>query len=119
MAKKRQHRATSTEAHDSVKEHKEVMYEKITEGLRKLKIGGTSFEIADACGLKPDQVWKRLPEMIEMGTVFNVGTTRTTPSGRKAMVRQLVEIKIQEKQEKQPHTASVEYPKPLVQSNLF
>lgn len=94
--KKREHRATSKAAHDSVKEHKGAMYEKIVEGLEKLKVGGTFYEIAEAAGIKPEQCWKRLPEMIELGLVYNVGTTRPTPSGRKAMVRQLVEIKIRQ-----------------------
>lgn len=88
--KKRKHRATSKEAHESVKEHKSAMYEKITEGLVKLKVGGTFEEIAIACGLKSEQVWKRLGEMVDAGTVFNTGYTRPTSSGRKAMVRQLV-----------------------------
>ena len=115
--KKREHRATSKAAHESVKDHKEAMYEKITEGLRKLKVGGTFFEIAEACELKPEQVWKRLPEMIEKGLVYNVGTTRTTPSGRQAMVRQLVEIKIQDQQ--QVRSTPIELPKPLRQAKMF
>src|SRR5688572_12642104 len=114
MAKKREHRATSSDAHESVKEHKEAMYEKIIEGMRKLKVGGTFEEISEASGLKPEQVWKRLPEMVENGTVFNVGTTRPTSSGRKAMVRQLVEIKIQENS-----TPLIRPLKSLKQSNLF
>lgn len=89
---KRQHRSTSKAAHDSVKEHKREMYIKIIDGLRKLKVGGTFEETAYACGLKPEQVWKRLPELIEMGVVYNVGTTRKTSTGRKAMVRQLTEF---------------------------
>lgn len=86
-------RQTSRDAHESIKEHKGVMYEKIIEGLRKLKVGGTFEEIAEACNLKPDQVWKRLSEMIELKIVYNVGTTRPTSSGRQAMVRQLTEFK--------------------------
>lgn len=89
---KRQHRSTSKAAHDSVKEHKAAMYEKIIEGLRKLKVGGTFEEVALASGLKPEQTWKRLPEMIEKGVVYNVGTTRKTSTGRKAMIRQLTEF---------------------------
>lgn len=112
-AKKRAHRATSKAAHDSVKEHKSAMYEKIIEGLKKLKVGGTYTEIAEASGLKPEQTCKRLPEMIEMGTVYNVGTTRSTPSGRQAMVRQLVEIKIEQAKE------TVNIRKPYTQANLF
>ena len=40
----------SKEAHESVKEHKTVMYDKIIFGLKKLKVGGTSHEIAEASG---------------------------------------------------------------------
>lgn len=90
MPNKRPHRATSKEAHESVKDHKAAMYEKIIIGLQRLKVGGTFEEIAKAAGLEPAQVWKRLPEMVEGEKVYNVGTTRKTSSGRKAMVRQLV-----------------------------
>lgn len=89
----RQHRATSKAAHESVKDHKQVMYDKIKVGMERLRIGGTFEEIAKVCGLKPEQVWKRLPEMVEAGTVYNVGITRKTSSGRSAMVRQLVGMK--------------------------
>jgi hypothetical protein len=89
----RPHRATSKAAHESVKEHKSVMYAKIKIGLEQLRVGGTFEEIAKVSGLKPDQTWKRLPEMVTAGTVFNTGLTRTTSSGRKAMVRQLVGLK--------------------------
>lgn len=114
-AKKRPHRETSQAAHDSVKEHKEAMYAKIIEGLRKLRVGGHFEAIAEAAGLEPAQVWKRLPELVEQGIVYNVGTTRPTTSGRQAMVRQLVEIKIQESQKEVTITPM----KPLRQSQLF
>lgn len=110
---KRQHRATSKAAHESVKEHKEAMYVKIIEGLRKLKVGGHFEAIAEAAGIEPAQCWKRLPEMVEAGTVYNVGTTRPTSSGRKAMVRQLVEIKINESK------TFICPQNPLKQSQLF
>ena len=45
---KRQHRATSKEAHESVKEHKAAMYGKIIEGLEKLKVGGNFEAVAMA-----------------------------------------------------------------------
>ena len=89
----RQHRATSKAAHESVKEHKSIMYAKIKVGLENLRVGGTFEEIAKVSGLKPDQTWKRLPEMVTAGTVFNTGITRKTSSGRQAMVRQLVGLK--------------------------
>jgi len=84
---------TSKAAHDSVKEHKEIFYEKIIEGLRKLKVGGTSHEIAEASGIEYAQAHKRIPELITAGKVFNTGITRLTPYGRKAKVRQLCEFK--------------------------
>lgn len=84
---------TSKEAHESVKEHKEAFYQKIIEGLKKLKVGGTSYEIAQASGIEYAQAHKRLPELVTAGKVFNTGITRPTPYGRKAMVRQLVELK--------------------------
>lgn len=92
-SKKRQHRSTSKEAHESVKEHKREMYDKIMEGMKSLKVGGTFEEIATACGLKPEQVWKRLGEMVELKMIYNTGYTRLTSSGRKAMVRQIVGLK--------------------------
>ena len=89
----RPYRQTSTEAHESIKDHKARMYELITEGLKKLRVGGTFEQIAEASGLEPSQVWKRLPEMIRDGKVYNVGNTRATSSGRQAMVRQLTVFK--------------------------
>lgn len=109
----RPHRATSKEAHESVKEHKQAMYDKIIDGMRRLKVGGHFESIAEAAGLEPAQVWKRLPELVETGLIYNVGITRPTSSGRNAMVRQLVEIKIQESQSR------VTPQKPLRQSKLF
>lgn len=91
--KKRQHRSTSKEAHESVKEHKQETYSKILEGMKSLKVGGTFEEIATSCELKPEQVWKRLGEMVELKIIYNTGYTRTTSSGRKAMVRQIVGLK--------------------------
>lgn len=88
----RPYRKTSNDAHESIKPDKVRMYAKITEGMRKLKVGGTFEEIADASDLKPDQVWKRLSEMVELKLVYNVGITRPTSSGRQAMVRQLTEL---------------------------
>lgn len=94
--KKRQHRSTSKAAHESVKEHKQVFYDKIEEGLKKLVVGGTSEEVARAAGIEYAQCHKRIYEMIEAGTVFNTGITRKNSSGRKAMVRQLTKSIINE-----------------------
>jgi hypothetical protein len=85
---------TSRLAHNSIKEHKAAVYEKIEKALEKLKIGGTFEEIAEAALLDPPQVWKRLSEMQRDGTIFNLPTTRPTKSGREAMVRQLVKLRV-------------------------
>lgn len=92
-SKKRVHRQTSTEAHESVKEHKQVFYDKIIDALERLKVGGTSHEVAITAGIEYAQAHKRLPELVEKGIVFNTGITRTNPSGRKSMVRQLTKLK--------------------------
>lgn len=89
----RPHRSTSNEAHNSVKEHKEAFYDKIIAALERIKVGGTSEEIAKEAGIEYAQCHKRLPELITQGKVYNVGTTRNNSSGRKAMVRQLVSFK--------------------------
>lgn len=86
-------RKTSKDAHDSVKEHKTIFYDKILAALERLKIGGTSWEIAIEAGIEFSQSHKRLPELVEQGKVFNTGITRVNPSGRKSMVRQLVKFK--------------------------
>jgi hypothetical protein len=94
MSKKREHRPTSKEAHESVKEHKSELYAKIILGLEKLKVGGTFEQIATASGLKDKQVWKRLSEMGYR--IYNVGITRKLSSGRKGLVWQLKEFEIKE-----------------------
>ncbi|MEO7048886.1 MAG: hypothetical protein ABI091_26525 [Ferruginibacter sp.] len=89
-SKKRKHSATSKAAHESVKEHKEVFYDKIISALERLKVGGTAEEVAKEAGIEYCQCHKRLPELVDIGKVFNTGITRPNSSGRKAMVRQLV-----------------------------
>ena len=90
---KRKNPETSILAHESVKPIKAEMYKKIIAGMEKLKVGGTSEEIALAAGLKHEQTWKRLSEMEGLGLIFNTGITRIASSGRKSMVRQLVYLK--------------------------
>jgi len=86
---------TSILAHESVKDSKEGMYAKIISALEKLKVGGTSEEIAAACNLEHAQVWKRLSEMRDRPDpiIYDVGITRKSSKGRKSMVRQLVSLK--------------------------
>lgn len=92
--KKREFRPTSKAAHDSVMVHKSELYEKIIEGLKKLKVGGTFEEIAAAAGLKPPQVWKRLSELSDK--IYTTGITRKLSSGRRGLVWQLKGGKIKE-----------------------
>ena len=90
MSKKREHRETSSEAHEEIKPHKQAAYEKIVEALKKLKVGGTFYEIAEAAGMEPLQVCRRLDEMVKAGLVYNCDYTHKTPTGRNSMVRQLI-----------------------------
>lgn len=110
----RRHSPTSKAAHDSVKAHKSEMYDKIREGLIKLRVGGNFETIAIASGITPAQCHKRLPEMIALGIVYNVGITHPTSSGRKAMVRQLTELNF-------PNTVirKATEPSDYVQQDLF
>jgi len=92
--KKRTNPITSILAHESVKERKEGMYAKIIAALERLKVGGTSEEIATECKLEHAQVWKRLSELRDRPEpiVYDVGITRKSSKGRKSMVRQLTSI---------------------------
>lgn len=89
---KRKHRATSKEAHESIKPVKQIMWSKIEAGMEKLKVGGNFEEISKAAGLEPAQTWKRLSELERNGIIFNSGITRPTSSGRKAIVWQLYSL---------------------------
>jgi hypothetical protein len=48
--------------------------------------GGTDHEVAAALHLQSDTARPRRRELVEMGHVFDSGTTRLTPSGRRAVV---------------------------------
>lgn len=73
---------------------RENHYWKILTALNKIK-DGTSWEIADATEappelnikkLKPDQVWKRISELVDCDVIFDTGIRRDSPDGNKAMV---------------------------------
>ena len=80
---------TSRAGHEHIKPFKLNHTQKILEGLERLKIGGTHEEIAIVCGLRPDQVWKRLSEAERDGKIFNTGITRKLKSGVIGSVWQL------------------------------
>ena len=92
---KRQHSPTSKAAHESIKPAKAYYHAKVAEGLEKLRTGGTFAQIAEAVGLTPDKIWKRISECQKAGMVFDTGITRTLPSGRQGTVWQLVGMKPQ------------------------
>lgn len=73
---------------------RESHYKKILVALAKIK-DGTSWEISDATEqppelnikkLKPDQVWKRISELVDADIIFDTGLRRDSPDGNKAMV---------------------------------
>ena len=69
---------------------KRTTYAKIIKALKRMKDNKGNFEqIARKARLKPEQVWKRLPEMVDARIMENTGETRPTSTGRKAMVRRL------------------------------
>ena len=67
-------------------------YRKILSALQVIE-NGTSWELATQAGMKPDQVWKRIPELIASEIVFDTGLRRNSPDGNKAMVYALVSEK--------------------------
>lgn len=86
----RTHKPTSKEGENFIKPHKKTHFEKIKEGLEKLRVGGTHEEISEVCGLRPDQVWKRLSELERDQKIFNTGITRRLKSSVNGIVWQLV-----------------------------
>ncbi len=95
MPKERKNPVTSILAHESVKPDKEAIWAKIVDALETMRVGGTSEEIAAACGLDHVQVWKRLSELRDRPDpiIYDVGITRKSSKGRQSMVRQLVAFK--------------------------
>lgn len=106
---------------------RENHYKRILMALVQIK-DGTSWEIADATEdtnlfvkkMKPDQVWKRIPELIEADIVFDTGIRRNSPDGNKAMVYAL-SLRREEyahisKPERIPKTTTADYASVLINS---
>lgn len=79
--KKREHKPTSKAGETFIASFKPSHKSKILEGLEKLKVGGTQEEIAKITGLREDQVWKRMVDLVNDGKVFDTGITRKLKSG--------------------------------------
>lgn len=77
---KRQHKPTSKQGEEFIKPFKQSHKEKIVAALKKMPIGGTHEEIAEACGLRPDQVWKRLSELAKEEKIYDTFLTRKLKS---------------------------------------
>ncbi len=89
----RQHRPTSKEGEAHIKPFKPNHKAKILEGLERLRIGGTQEELSVVCGLRPDQVWKRMVDLVNDGLVFDTGITRKLKSGVSGIVWQKIGLK--------------------------
>ena len=90
MPKKREHRQTSKAADESMDIHRTPTQNKIIEGMKKLKVGGTFEQIAESCDLKPSQVWKRLSELKDLKLIYDCNYTRKLSSGRNGIVWQVM-----------------------------
>jgi len=111
---------------------RETHYKKILVALAVIG-NGTSWEIGDKAGMKPDQVWKRIPELIRSEILFDTGLRRNSPDGNKSMVYGFVKDKEKyadivkpERVSKSDTTAAdfanmiiAKNSKPLVQPELF
>jgi hypothetical protein len=89
----RQHKATSKAGELHIAPFKQSHKDKIVDALKKLKVGGTHEQIAVECGLRPDQVWKRISEVEE---IYDSGITRKLKSGVDGVVWKLREETLQE-----------------------
>lgn len=87
--KKREHRATSKAGEVYIQPAKPTHKQKIVDGLEKLKVGGTYEEISMVTGMREDQVWKRMSNLVEDQKVFDTGITRKLKSGLQGIVWQL------------------------------
>ncbi len=105
---------------------RENHYKRILTALEKIK-DGTSYEIADATEatlfakkMKPDQVWKRIPELIDADVLFDTYIRRPSPDGNKAMVYALSSRKQEyahiQKPERQQKTTTTDYASAILAS---
>lgn len=91
--KQRQHRPTSKQGEEFIKPFKQSHKQKIIDGLEKLRVGGTQEEISLCVGLREDQVWKRMNDLVKDELVFDTGITRKLKSGLQGIVWQKVGLK--------------------------
>lgn len=76
---------TSRLAYETILKGRDNHYKKIILALEWI-MDGTAWQIATQARLKPDQVWKRLSELVASDIIFDTGIRRNSPDGNKAMV---------------------------------
>jgi len=89
----REHKPTSKAGEEHIKPFKPNHKQKILEALERLRVGGTQEELAAVSGLRADQVWKRMIDLRNDGSVFDTGITRELKSGLQGIVWQKVGLK--------------------------
>ena len=94
---KREYRLTSKLGEMHITPHKESHKEKILRAMEKFPVGTNHEEIADAAGLRPDQVWKRLSELSDKeqkggAKIFDTGLMKPLKSGVPGIVWTLKEF---------------------------
>jgi predicted ArsR family transcriptional regulator len=96
----RQHKPTSKAGETHITPFKQSHKEKILAAIQKNRVGCTHEQAAEICGLRPDQVWKRLSELAADGKIYDTGITRKLKSGVNGIVWQSKE-EAEEKNEKE------------------
>lgn len=76
---------TSIEAHNSIKPDKSRLHRIILSGLRRIRRGSFR-DIAKASGLRADQVWKRLAELKDQGSIIEDDFKKCPISGRRVTI---------------------------------
>lgn len=121
-------KATSKAAHEFIKPHKQSHKDKIIAALEKIKVGATQDELAMLTGLRTDQCWRRMNELVKDGIVFDTGITRPLKSSCLGIVWQLCKLPVvnpenptTEKQIKALKAASIPIKTSVIalQQNLF
>jgi hypothetical protein len=112
---------TSKDAHASLKaEEIREMYRRILEALRLIKEGHME-DIAAACHVKPEKVWKRLSEMRDMGLIYRPGNRKVLQSGCTGYTWRLVGDEPTEPvtEKSLPGKSVADYSKQILQTQLF
>lgn len=113
---------TSKDAHASLKKEEiREMYRRLLEALRLIKEGHME-DIASACKVKPEKVWKRLSEMKTMGLIYRPGNRKLLSSGCTGYTWRLVSENesIEPVTEKAiPGPSVSDYAKKIIQTSIF